>query len=57
VQPATKAVGDQRVAPVDKLSVLVAMILAALILGEHLTWRDGIGAGVIVAGTVIIAKI
>ena len=46
-----------KVAPVDKLSVLVAMVLAALLLGGHLTWRHGIGAGLIVAGTVIIAKI
>src|SRR5438034_7059191 len=46
-----------KVAPVDKLSVVVAMVLAALFLGEHLTWRHGIGAGLIVAGTVIIAKI
>jgi len=36
---------------------MVAMILAALFLGEHLTWRHGIGAGLIVAGTVIIARI
>src|SRR2546423_9779459 len=46
-----------KVAPVDKLSVVVAMVLAALFLGEHLTWRHGIGAGFIVTGTVIIAKI
>src|SRR5213593_1719411 len=46
-----------KVAPVDKLSVVVAMALAALFLGEHLTWRHGIGAGLIVTGTVIIAKI
>jgi transporter family protein len=46
-----------KVAPVDKLSVVVAMVLAALFLGEHLTWRHGIGAGLFVAGTVIIAKI
>jgi bacterial/archaeal transporter family protein len=45
------------VAPVDKLSVLVAIILAALFLGEHLTWRHWIGAGLIVIGTVIIAKV
>ena len=50
--------GDaSKVAPVDKLSVVVAMVLAALFLGEHLTWRHGIGAGLIVIGTVIIAKI
>src|SRR5947207_2409728 len=46
-----------KVAPVDKLSVVVAMVLAVIFLGEHLTWRHGIGAGLIVAGTVIIAKI
>ena len=45
------------VAPVDKLSVVVAMVLAALFLGEHLTWRHWVGAGFIVTGTVIIAKI
>ena len=45
------------VAPVDKLSVVVAMVLAMLFLGEHLTWRHWVGAGFIVAGTVIIAKI
>ena len=38
------------VAPVDKLSVVVAMVLAALFLGEHLTWRHGIGAGLIQGG-------
>jgi len=46
-----------KVAPVDKLSVVVAMVLAVFFLGEHLTWRHGIGAGLIVTGTVIIAKI
>jgi transporter family protein len=45
-----------KVAPVDKLSVVIAMVLAVLFLGEHLTWRPWIGAGFIVAGTVIIAK-
>jgi transporter family protein len=46
-----------KVAPVDKLSVVVVMVLAALFLGEHLTWRHGIGTGLIVTGTVIIANI
>jgi len=46
-----------KVAPVDKLSVVVAMVLAAFFLREHLTWRHGIGAGLIVTGTIIIAKI
>src|SRR6266850_2821083 len=46
-----------KVAPVDKLSVVVAMALAAIFLGESMTARHGIGAGLIVVGTVIIAKI
>jgi len=46
-----------KVAPVDKLSVVIAMVLAVLYLGEHLTWRHWIGAGLIVAGTIIIAKV
>jgi transporter family protein len=46
-----------RVAPVDKLSVVVAIVLAALFLGEHVTWRHWLGAGLIVSGTIVIAKI
>ena len=50
--------GDaSKVAPVDKLSVVVAMVLAMLFLGEHLTWRHWIGAAFIVTGAVIIARI
>jgi transporter family protein len=43
------------VAPVDKLSVVVAMALAALFLGERLTWQHWVGGGLIVAGTLVIA--
>jgi transporter family protein len=46
-----------KVAPVDKLSVVVAMVLAMLFLGEHLTRWHLIGAGLIVAGTVVLARI
>jgi transporter family protein len=44
-----------RVAPIDKLSVVVAMALAALFLGEHLTWRHWAGGTLIVAGAVLLA--
>jgi bacterial/archaeal transporter family protein len=48
--------GDaSRVAPVDKLSVVVAMALAVLLLGEHLTWQLCLGGVLIVAGTVVVA--
>src|SRR6202048_4694962 len=44
-----------RVAPVDKLSVVVAIVLAVLFLHESLTWQHVVGGGLIVAGTVVIA--
>ena len=40
-----------------KLSVVVAIILAGLFLGEHLSWRHWVGAGLIVTGTIVIAKV
>jgi bacterial/archaeal transporter family protein len=43
------------VAPIDKLSVVVAIVLAAVFLGEKLTWQHGAGGLLIVAGSVIIA--
>lgn len=48
--------GDaSRVAPVDKLSVVVAMVLAVLFLHEHLSWQHWIGGGLIVSGAVLLA--
>ena len=44
-----------RVAPVDKLSVVVAMVLAVVFLGEHLTWQHWVGGGLIVSGTILLA--
>jgi transporter family protein len=44
-----------RVAPVDKLSVVVAMALASLFLHEHLTWQHYLGGALIVSGTVVLA--
>ena len=44
-----------QVAPVDKLSVVFAIALAALFLGEKLTWHEWIGGGLILAGAVVIA--
>ena len=43
-----------RVAPVDKLSVVVAIALAAIFLGEHLTWRQCIGGLFIFAGAAVL---
>ncbi len=44
-----------RVAPVDKLSVVVAMILAFIFLREQLTWQHCVGGALIVCGTLVIA--
>ena len=43
-----------RVAPVDKLSVVFAIALAALILKEHLGWQQWVGGTLIVAGAVVL---
>lgn len=42
------------VAPVDKLSVAIAILLGVVVLGEQLTWQLALGGSLIVAGTVII---
>jgi transporter family protein len=44
-----------KVAPVDKLSVVVVLVLAAIFLGESLTWVHWLGGILIVAGAVILA--
>lgn len=43
-----------QVAPVDKLSVALAIILSALFLKESLTWQTAIGALLIIAGTFVL---
>lgn len=42
-----------KVAPVDKLSFVVAVVLAYLFLGEAVTAKVAVGAGVIVVGVLI----
>jgi transporter family protein len=49
--------GDaSKVAPVDKLSVVVAIALAGLLLHEQLTWHHWLGGALIVTGSIIIAR-
>lgn len=43
-----------QVAPVDKLSVALAIILAAVFLGETLTLKTGIAAMLIISGTLVL---
>lgn len=44
-----------RVAPIDKLSVALVILLSVLVLGERLTWGKAVGGLLIVAGAIIIA--
>ncbi len=44
-----------RVAPVDKLSVVFVLVVAALFLREPVTLKTGIGALLITAGSVVMA--
>ncbi|MGN6532947.1 MAG: EamA family transporter [Ginsengibacter sp.] len=43
-----------QVAPVDKMSVAIAIILAVVFLGEPLTFKTAMGALLIIAGTLVL---
>jgi transporter family protein len=45
-----------RVAPVDKLSVALVVVLAALFLGEPLSGKVVLGAALVVAGVLVLAS-
>ncbi|MDQ2919109.1 MAG: EamA family transporter [Verrucomicrobiota bacterium] len=44
-----------RVAPIDKLSVVFVIVLAALFLGEKMTWHQCVGGALILSGAIVIA--
>lgn len=43
-----------QVAPVDKLSVAIAIIFSIVFLGEVLTWKMALGAALIISGTIVL---
>ncbi len=43
------------VAPVDKTSLAMVLVLAALFLGEPLTWKTALGGGLVVLGAIVVA--
>jgi transporter family protein len=43
-----------KVAPIDKLSVIVAIAVSMAVLGERLNLREGCGAGLIIAGALLL---
>ena len=45
-----------RVAPIDKLSVVVAILLAAIFLHERLTWHHWVGGSLILTGALVLAR-
>jgi transporter family protein len=44
------------VASVDKLSLVFTVVLAAVVLGDHVSVRMGCGAALIVAGTLLMVR-
>ena len=44
-----------RVAPIDKLSVVLVIVFASFFLGEKLTWGKAVGGTLIAAGAIVIA--
>ena len=44
-----------RVAPVDKLSVIFAIVLAAFLLQERVTWHHWLGGFLILCGAIVLA--
>jgi transporter family protein len=44
-----------QVAPVDKLSVVIAIVLAAIFLHERMTWHHWLGGALIFTGAVVLA--
>jgi transporter family protein len=44
------------VAPLDKLSLAVTIILAALFLGEALTWKTVVGVSLMIVGAIVATR-
>lgn len=44
-----------QVAPIDKLSVVFAVVLAVILLGEKLSWLASLGVVMITAGALLVA--
>jgi len=52
---ALKTGSVSQVAPIDKLSVVFAVVLAFLFLGERVSWTNGIGVALIAVGAILVA--
>lgn len=45
-----------QVAPVDKLSVVIVMLLAGIFLQEGISWRHWLGGSLITIGAIVLAR-
>lgn len=45
-----------KVAPIDKLSLVLVVLAASIFLGERLTVATGVGVSLVVAGVLVLAK-
>jgi transporter family protein len=52
---ALKAGPTAGVVALDRLSVVLVLLLAAVVLHEAITWRSGLGALLVVAGSILIS--
>jgi transporter family protein len=52
---ALQAGAVSKVAPVDKLSVVLVAVFAAVFLGERLSAREWLGVGLVTAGVLVLA--
>lgn len=43
------------VVAVDRLSIVIVVVLAVILLGEALTWRVAVGAALMVGGAILVA--
>ena len=43
-----------KVAPIDKMSIVITLVLAFVFLHEKFTWKSGLGALLITAGTLVM---
>jgi bacterial/archaeal transporter family protein len=42
-----------RVAPIDKLSLAFTVVLAAVVLGEPISWKIALGAALMIGGALL----
>jgi transporter family protein len=52
---ALKSAKVSQIVPIDRLSIIFALLLAFIFLGEKVSWQAWVGTGLIVIGGVIIA--